>query len=242
MDWITTRTSSSTGVAADRAGADPVGVVPAAGHGTRLGRLETSKETIHVGGKPVLAYVVERMWAAGPREIRVVTRPEKRDVAEEAERLGATVVTGRPSCVADSLLLGLSGLADGDEVLFGFPDTIWEPHDGFVLVLRELRRSADTAVVLGLFTTPDLTRSDVVESASDGSVRAIHVKPHAPRSARVWGCLAARAGVLRGIEGHDEPGRWLHDLAREGSVRGIELGAFRDIGTPEALRDVVEST
>ncbi|HZB36129.1 MAG TPA: NTP transferase domain-containing protein [Gaiellaceae bacterium] len=54
-----------------------VGVVPAAGHATRLQPLEGSKELLEIGGRPVFDYLVERLRAGGAEEIRVVTRPEK---------------------------------------------------------------------------------------------------------------------------------------------------------------------
>src|SRR5215211_2788599 len=88
-----------------------VGVVPAAGHAVRLQPLPCSKEVLPVGGRPVLDYLVERMRVAPCDEVRVVTRPEKRDVAERARALGAHVVEGHPQSVADSLLLGMDGLA-----------------------------------------------------------------------------------------------------------------------------------
>jgi CTP:molybdopterin cytidylyltransferase MocA len=113
-----------------------VGVVPAAGHASRLQPLAGSKELLEVGGRPVLEYVVERMIAAGADEIRVVTRPDKPDVAEHARALGALVVVGEPSSSAESILLALEGLATDDLVMVGFPDTIWQPVSGLSHVLR----------------------------------------------------------------------------------------------------------
>ena len=41
-----------------------------------------------VGGRPVIDFLIERLWLGGCEEIRVVTRPEKRDVIEYARVLG----------------------------------------------------------------------------------------------------------------------------------------------------------
>lgn len=207
-----------------------VGVIPAAGHATRLQPLPSSKEVLPIGGRPVMDYLVERMRAASCDELRVVTRPEKSDVASHARELGAEVVEGHPPSVADSLLLGMHGLGAEDLVLFGFPDSIWEPVDGFAQLLAGLDE-----VSLGLFRCRDLKRADVVVVEGE-RVTAIHVKPEEPPSELVWGCLAARAQALRGLQGHDEPGAYLDELARAGRVRGVDFGTeFVDVGTPQAL-------
>jgi glucose-1-phosphate thymidylyltransferase len=212
-----------------------VGVVPAAGRALRLQPLPCSKEVLRVGGRPVLDYLVERMWAAPCDELRVVTRPDKQDVVDRAVELGAIVVEGHPPSVADSLLLGMEGLARDDVVLFGFPDSLWEPVDGFARLLTALGEEHE--VVVGLFSTHDLARSDVV--VLDGPDRAaeIHVKPERPPTDLVWGCLAGRVGVLEGVRGHEEPGSYLDALAREGRVQAVSFGTeFVDIGTRQALQ------
>lgn len=201
-----------------------------------------------MGGRPVLDYLVERMRAAPCSEVRVVTRPEKRDVAERASALGAVVVEGHPPSVADSLLLGMEGMAKDDVVLFGFPDSIWEPVDGFARLLASLGSVPGTVktsvpgihqgreVVLGVFFTREPARSDVVSFAEPDRVTEIHVKPENPPSELVWGCLAARANALEGMRGYDEPGRYLDGLARAGRVHGVRFGTeFVDIGTPDTV-------
>ena len=211
-----------------------VGVVPAAGYARRLGRLGCSKEVLPIAGRPVLEYVVERMRHAVPSEIRVVTRPEKRDVAEHARRLGVKVVEGRPESVAASVLLGLDGLQADDVVLLGFPDSVWGPEDGFALLVDELDETTDVA--LGCFRSRELERSDVVVSDDDGTVRSVQVKPERPASKLIWGCAAGRAGALALLSDHAEPGELFGRLAAAGRVRAVRLpGEFVDIGTPEAL-------
>ena len=211
-----------------------VGVVPAAGYAMRLGPLGCSKEVLPVAGRPVLEYVVERMRHAGPSEIRVVTRPDKRDVAEHARRLGAKVVVGRPDSVGASVLLGLGGLRGDDVVLLGFPDSVWDPEDGFALLLDALDETTDVA--LGCFRSRELERSDVVVADAAGTVRAVQVKPDRPASALIWGCAAARVRALAALREHPAPGELFDRLARAGNVRAVRLpGEFVDIGTPEAL-------
>jgi glucose-1-phosphate thymidylyltransferase len=214
-----------------------VGLIPAAGWATRLGPQPSSKEVLPVRGRPVMDHLVARMRAAAPDELRVVTRPEKHDVVAHAEALGARVVTGHPGDVAASLLLGLAGLEDGDEVLIGFPDCLWEPGDGYVALVAALRAGAEVA--LGLFRPGrDLERSDVVVEGPGGEVRGVAVKPARPPGDAIWGIAAARAGVLRrGLREGTEPGVLLDALARRGVVAGVHLSSeFLDVGTRESLR------
>ena len=209
-----------------------VGVVPAAGLATRLQPLELSKELLEVGGRPVIDYLLERMRAGGADELRVVTRPEKADVIDHGREAGATVILGTPASAAESFSLGIAGLAPGDLVLLGFPDTIWEPADGYT---RLVDRLGDDDAALGLFRTPDLSRSDVVVLSGE-RVTGIAVKPETPPSDLIWGCAAVRRSALDGLAQHTEAGALLDELAKAGRVRGVYLSdSWVDIGTPESL-------
>ena len=212
-----------------------VGLVPAAGFATRLGGLTGSKEALDVRGRPVLDHLVERMHRAGCSDVRVVTRPEKADVVELARARKATVVLGRPASVSESLLLAAAGLDPAARVVFGFPDTIWEPVDGFARLLARLE--ADVDAVLGLFRTADLTRSDVAVVDESGRVTAVQVKPDRPASDLIWGCAATTAGVIGQLRDVAEPGFLFDRLARAGRVAGVFLSdEWLDVGTPDALR------
>jgi NDP-sugar pyrophosphorylase family protein len=215
-----------------------VGVVPAAGFARRLQPIPCSKEVYPVRGRPVMDYLLERMSVAGCSEIRVVTRPEKKDVVENALRRGATVIKAYPATVSESLVAGIAGLSDEDVVLFGFPDTIWAPEDGFLTLLREVDRGYD--LVLGLFRARGLERSDVVTLHDESRVvRAIQVKPARPASPWIWGCAAARVRILRGMADFSEPGVYFGILSKRQPILGIELSdSWIDIGTPSALAEV----
>ena len=210
-----------------------VGVVPAAGHATRLQPLAGSKETYRVAGRPLMDHLIDRLRRAACMDIRVVTRPEKIDVITHAERIGLTVVRAHPPSVSRSLLAGLEGTAPRDVVLFGFPDTIWEPLDGFVRLLDALD---GFEVALGLFRGREPERSDVVEFAESGVVTSVVVKPPAPRSDWIWGMAAARRRGLDALAIHPEPGAAFNSMCAGGEVVGVPLsGPFDDLGTPEAI-------
>jgi glucose-1-phosphate thymidylyltransferase len=214
-----------------------VGIVPAAGYATRLQPLNCSKEIVPVGGRPVMDFLVERMRAGGASEIRVVTRPEKRDVIEHAESLGALVVLARPATTSESFAAGLQGLEPEDVALLGWPDTLWEPPDGYRRLVDAVERGAEVA--LGLFElTADLERSDVISFDAEGRIAGVQVKPARPASRWIWGCAAARVRALEELAAEEWPGSYFDLLCR----RGVELHAERlsdvwlDIGTKTALQ------
>ncbi len=190
---------------------------------------------IPVNGRRVMDYLVDRMRAAEAGEIRLVTRPDKDDVASHARALGLRVILAAPQTAAESVAAGSAGLADDDVVLLGFPDTIWEPVDGFTRLLPQLTGSL--AAVLGLFRTVDLRRSDVVCVDDGGLVREVAVKPDRPSSEWIWGCAAVRAWALAELTGADDLGRGFDALARRGLVAATSLSdQWVDIGTSEGLR------
>jgi glucose-1-phosphate thymidylyltransferase len=215
-----------------------VGVIPAAGYATRLQPLPGSKETFSVAGRPLMDYVVDRMVQAGCDEIRVITRPEKTDVIAHVARRKLTAVLASPPSVAHSVLAGIDGMDPEDVVLLGFPDTIWEPLDGFVQLLDSLD---GFEVALGLFRAVEPQRSDVVNFNRTGLVTSVQVKPKVPKSDWIWGIAAARRRALDALSGRDEPGDLFHHMCVSGSVVGVPLpGTFVDLGTRDALEAYVK--
>jgi NDP-sugar pyrophosphorylase family protein len=193
---------------------------------------------LDVDGAPVIERLVERMELAACSSIRVVTRPEKTDVRRYAEARGLEVVLGHPAHIGESVAAGLAG-TDEDLVALGFPDSIWEPREGFALLLDVLHE--DTDVVLGLFDFDDPERADVVVLDERGRVRDILVKTSNPPSSRIWGCLVARADALRHIERCAWPSDHLRPLVRAGSVGARYLSdRYVDIGTPASLANARE--
>jgi glucose-1-phosphate thymidylyltransferase len=217
-----------------------VGIVPAAGYATRLQPLHLSKEVYPIGGRPVMDYLVERMRAAPCDELRVVTRPDKRDVIENAKRHGATVIEAQPVSLAESFATGMRGLAGDDVVLFGFPDAIWHPADAYRRILPLLE--SGWKVALGLFPAADLTRYEPVVFDESSRVLRIEFKPPRPSSSFIWGCAAATASALSSLEEEEEPGVLFNKLAASGAVGCLPLeGSYLDMGTPQGLSEAEAS-
>lgn len=216
-----------------------VGILPAAGYATRLQPLNCSKEVLPVRGRPMMDYLVERMRAGGCTRLRVVTRPEKRDVVAHARALGAEVVLGNPATVSESLLEGLKGVAPQDTALIGFPDTLWEPVDGYRPLVEAVHEGCDAALGLFRIRASDLPRSDVVVVDASSRVLRVHVKPASPSSNQIWGCAAAPVETLAELGRTEWPGQYFDLLCREGKdVRGIALkGGWLDMGTRVAFAE-----
>jgi NDP-sugar pyrophosphorylase family protein len=213
-----------------------VGLIPAAGHGTRLGLTDRSKELVEVGRRPVVDWLVERMRAAGPDEVRIVTRPDKRDVVEHAERIGARVVLGHPPDVPASLRLGLEGLEPDDLVMWGYPDSIWAPRDGYAQLVPLLGGDDAPDVAVGLFRAPEPERSDVVTLDDEGWVTGVHIKQPDPPGDLIWGIAVARVAALDGLREVAEPGLLVDRLSRERRVVARWMSdEWTDVGTPDAL-------
>jgi glucose-1-phosphate thymidylyltransferase len=218
-----------------------IGVVPAAGYALRLQPLDCSKEMLPVAGRPVIDYLVERMRVGGATEIRVVTRPEKDDVVAYAKEIGATLVFGHPAHLDESLGAGLKGLADDDIALLGFPDSLWEPVDGYRALVAAVAGGEEVA--LGLFEAPGLVGSDFLALNDAGGIAHIEIKPARPPSDWIWGAAAARASSLQGLEREEWPSQHMNSLIRQGRPPlGVRLSSeYLDIGTPQSFEGLSSS-
>ncbi len=79
-------------------------------------------------------------------------------------------------------------------MLLGFPDSLWEPADGFAPVLARLRAGA--AVSLGLFRlTEGLERSDVVTVGRRGVSRGAGASASASTVFRMYSELSKRSRI-----------------------------------------------
>lgn len=163
-----------------------MGLVPAAGRATRLPGLATSKEVVPVPAgspdgrpRPVVRNLLDGFARGGVREAIVLLRAGKWDVAaalaEESSGLAiAHVVVPGATPSIPATLDAAWPFVRGRAVALGFPDLLFSPADAFAPLVERLAGGAE--VVLGLFPTTRTEKTDMVETAADGAVRAIHVK------------------------------------------------------------------
>ena len=134
-------------------------------------------------------------------------------------------VLAEPATVSESFAAGMGGLAEEDIVLIGFPDTVWQPEDGFQVLVRAVQSGCDARA--RPFPIPG-ARSPAFGRRGD---RRIRKGPRCPREAGraavglgVWGCAAARAGTMAGLAGAEVAGGYFGRLSVEGrDVRGFPL-------------------
>ena len=100
-------------------------VVLAAGEGTRM-RSRVPKVLHRIGGRPLIAYVLEAAKGAGADKIAVVVGPGQEKVAAEAKRIAPGVrifVQKERRGTAHALLAARAMLAEGDDIVVVFGDT-----------------------------------------------------------------------------------------------------------------------
>ena len=143
-----------------------VGVIPAAGHASRLGDgIETSKEVLELGGQPAAAHLLRRMAIAKVSRAVVTLRAGKWDIPqallnlELGVELSYVIVKQSPSQL-HSVAAALPSVGD-NRVALGYPDVLFRPHDAYAALLeRQSTTGAD--IVLGLFPSDRPEKVDMV--------------------------------------------------------------------------------
>ena len=151
-----------------------------------------------------------------------------------------SVVLAEPPTINASLAAGVAGLAPSDIALIGFPDSLWMPEDGFRRLAASVEAGAEVA--LGLFDVPGIEGSDYLVLDDSGVIVDIDIKPVKPRSTWIWGCAAARAQALDGLDDVEWPSTHMLALRERGvGVVGVPLSTvYLDIGTHSSLEQVSE--
>jgi dTDP-glucose pyrophosphorylase len=207
-----------------------LGIIPAAGRGSRIQPLGFSKELLPVGSRDgalgerpaaVSEYLLERMVAAGADKLCFVIGPGKSDILEYyadgfGEASSIYVVQPTPSGLCDAVFRA-AVLVEADEpVLIGLPDTIWFPLDGFA------RLPAGKLAFL-LFPVEHPEHFDAV--VLDGErVRRIEVKQKNASSHWIWGAFSMPGHVFYALHR-----LWL-ERGRQDEYFGTLVNAFIEAG------------
>lgn len=242
-----------------------VGVIPAAGRGTRVSPLPGSKELFPIGyqerqgetgpclhPKVVMQYLVDSLILAGVRRFFIIIGDNKWDIIRyygSGERLGVSI-----SYLFQERLNGMPGaidlvhpwLQEEDIVLFGMPDTIFTPPDAF-LKLLEHRRQTYADVCLGLFETDTPELFGMTRMDENGLLTTFVDKPQRTDMIHMWGlgCWGIAFAQLLGEASseHSTQGEpVLSDCFALALQRGLRVaglafpeGSYLDIGTPADL-------
>lgn len=234
------------------------GVIPAAGHGTRIQPLAFSKELLPVGGraealserpKAVSEYLVERMVAGGADKICFVISPGKSDIVEYYGRRTTTaadiayVVQPQATGLCDAIFRAAPVIARDEPVLVGLPDTIWFPEDAF-------RALPDDQLSFLLFPVNEPRFFDAVVTDSGGTVREIQVKSARAKTNWIWGAFKMPGDVFHALhafwKSRPEPDEYVGTLitdwiAQGGTAIGVRAGeSYVDVGTLDGYRAAMQ--
>lgn len=183
-----------------------IGLIPAAGKGTRLHPLPFSKELYPIGyhevqvdgesklrPKVVSQYLVNHMSRMGVEKIIITLGPGKSDIMEyygSGRTTGVPIVynfQSVPRGMPYALDLSFPWLQKNDVVVFGMSDTIIEPEDAF-LGLKQTYEKNKPDLLLGVFPTQNPKKFGMVDFKNDGSVQTTIDKPQNSSLKYMWGC------------------------------------------------------
>lgn len=223
-----------------------IGLLPAAGQGSRVAPLPMSKELYPVGfhalgqdgtlrPKAACQYLLERMRIAGATNAYVIIRPGKWDIPEflgDGSAMGmslAYLMVHVPFGVPFSLDQAYPFLGDAT-VLLGFPDILVWPHDAYRTLLDRLSRGAADAV-LGLFPTDRPGEVGLVDLDDEGRVRGIYEKSGLTHLRFMWALAVWKPSFTEFLHGfvRERLAHWLGGLAPQ-ALRQVPAYAEVPIG------------
>src|SRR5437868_4827376 len=234
---------------------DVLGIIPAAGAGSRIQPLAFSKELLPVGGRldgaierprAVSEYLVERMRIAGAEKLCFVIGAGKSDILEYYGNLDGVcvlfVVQPHPAGLCDAIFRAAPIVSDVESVAIGLPDTIWFPADG-------LNALPDGELSFLLFPVDHPEFFDAVITDAENRVSEIRVKSAEVQTQWVWGAFKMPGAVFHQLhrlwlrrERRDEffgtlVNAW---LTKGGEARGVRAGeSYVDVGTLDGYRNAI---
>lgn len=256
----------------DAARADPelaeqfVGLLPAAGIGSRMQPLRSPKELLPIlyvesadgtGLQPVAAaeFALAGMYLAGVRHCYVIVSDAKPEIArylgngQERDMALAYLVQPSPRGLADAIDAGHHWLRDR-RCCLALPDAMFSPLDALARVCREqIESGAD--LVLGVFPVANPGQLGPVRIDADGRVLEVQEKPAQTDLGNSWGVAAWSPVFTRflhaclaadGTAAHPSVGSVFDAAVRAGlAVRAVmfEGGEYLDAGTPHGLRRLI---
>lgn len=237
-----------------------VGIVPAAGQGSRLRPFTYPKELMpiayeaaeHGEARPVLVIErsIEALRRAGATRAVVVIAPHKTEIVRylgDGRGLGlplAYAVQPEPRGLADAILRAAEWAPDRPLALV-LPDALFEPRDA-VLRTRQTLAATGADLALGVFPTETPALFAPVHSAADGTVARVEEKPSASWVMNTWGTAvwtprftAFLRDWARDADADDASVSLAFDAAVQAglSVRAAAFaeGSYRDLGTRAGL-------
>ena len=180
-----------------------IGLIPCAGHATRITPLPCSKEVLPVGlgrtsegflrPKVVSHYLLEKMRRGGVSKAFFILRKGKWDIPQYYGN-GAAVGMDLGYLVTDRTygppytLDEAYPFVRGARVALGFPDILIEPDDAYARTLQRLTATG-ADVALSLYKPHKIQVSDMISVDRSGRVRELVIKPNETKLN--WGWIFA---------------------------------------------------
>ncbi|MBN1251706.1 MAG: hypothetical protein JXR51_11520 [Bacteroidales bacterium] len=182
-----------------------IGIIPAAGKGSRLEPFPCPKELFPVGyqdynvngniqqrPKVVSQYLIENMIKAGVKKFYFIIGEGKSDIMNyygNGSRFGVNILyLFQEQIIGMPAALNLSfPWVDNAVYVFGMPDTIIEPNN-FFQKLVEYNKETNAVVTLGLFATNTPSKFSMTEIDENNDVLYIVDKPAKSDLTHTWGC------------------------------------------------------
>lgn len=233
------------------------GIVPAAGHGSRIQPLGFSKELLPIGTtidgeahslQPVINYVIDRLIAGGASKLCLVVSPEKSDVLKYVAGKTLPVETccvfqPKPIGLVDAVFRAIPFVRADEVVMIGLPDTLWFPEDGY----RQLSDDVPSVLMFPV-TQPQLF--DVVILDGEENVAEVQVKVPNPDSSWIWGAIKLPGNVFHALHRiwvergstDEQIGTLINAyIAQGGTVKGVRRGeSYVDVGTVAGYVEAVQ--
>lgn len=236
-----------------------VGIIPAAGLGSRLGPMGYPKELLPIafdwnsGGlgmkpKPVMAYSLEMLKRVGLKNSVIVISELKFEIMQvfgggESQGLSLSYVVRRlPRGLADAVDAATPWLT-GRNVCLVLPDTIIEPASAMQETCARFRETG-ADLVLGVFPTPIPEQLGPVRIGDKGAVLEVLDKPKSCAVKNTWAMAAwgprftALLSEMNQRAAGEATGPILGDIFQLAVERGLDVraeyfptGRFFDLGT-----------
>ncbi len=179
-----------------------IGILPAAGMGSRLRPFRYPKELLPVlftldrqsgGARPMVAaeYSLTAMREAGIGRCIVIVNEGKTEILKyfgDGAELGMNLVyavQSKPAGLPQAIHAARAWL-DGASVCLALPDTVFRPRDA-IRMICEKKQSAQAELVLGVFPTSEPQHLGPVRMADDGRVIKVQDKPAKTDLMNTWG-------------------------------------------------------
>lgn len=183
-----------------------IGIIPAAGEGSRLFPYNGGKELLPVGTQHVIIngkkeerpkivsqYAIEAMAEAGVKHIIIVTRPTKHSLMNlhlDGSQYGVHIsyIVQHPVSMAHSIDLAYDWVKSST-VVMAMPDTIISP-DNCIDQLITRHNESGAELSLGLFPAEKPYKSGMIKTDNEDSIIYHEDKPARTDAALMWGVAA----------------------------------------------------